>query len=173
MIYTNTYAPKAASPWAAAGVTISGGDIPVTVDLNRRMPGIDFDAPPRSPRANARMRGVYTLEWDLSGFELPPVTDASGWYLRVHIYVAGDLRDSTRRPCDDQTLRLWLVGVPPLITLSGEGSTHELTVSEEILVASIRGEVRCYSETSNFFDYAQDPEQVLLWRESRYGYELV
>lgn len=180
MIVTSTYAPLG-DPWGARLASCVDGDgAPVAVDLlNRPLPGLDPGAPQRAPLTGVRMAGVYTLTWDVSSLELPEEGSGQGFYVRCHVYVVGSLRGLrvfTVDPCpqDSSVDRLWFARVarPPLVTVDGLGGAHTLTVGEVVTVAAIRGEVRCFSEAGERFEFTPGID-VVPWREERHGYEFI
>lgn len=166
MIESSLYAPiHPDGPWAVPGLSITGGDSGYGVPnaILKPMWGIDPDETNRPSSRSYRMRGVYTLTWDATGFTLPPditspggFEEAQGVVVRTHLYVR----------TQDRSVVVWTharcggrVRVPTLTRATHEpvlswtgGLVQTLSVPNALLVFAVRGEVRCFGPAATQWD---------------------
>jgi len=148
--------------------------------LLRPLPGIDRNAPRRTPTRGVAMRGEYELTYDLTGFTLPTVDagEGTGFVVRTKLYVVSasiaTLRDASHNPCPDATAvnrsGMACLYRPPEVVIDGSGASQTLTVPTVLRVAAIRGEVRCYSPVPQDENLGDWEEEVFQFREDDYGY---
>ena len=137
-------------PWATPGLSITG----VPGSLLRPIPGLDPGAPLAFQGSPVTLDGSRTFTWDLTGYQLPPLSEeeGTGYVVRAHLYVTLPVLLSLSHldACPELATgrrakaRLGRLSMPPTLTWEG-GPVQAVTFPAPVAVVAVRGEVRCYS----------------------------